>query len=238
LRWRMRESDPSSQSGFTLVELLVVIAIIGILIGLLLPAVQKVREAAVRIKCANNLKQVGLASHNYADLHNECLPPSIDDKGIYWAPFDDRTGYAIPPLPDYDPTQTIIWPYMEGNAKIFKCPNGIDNIKGSPTYGQPLQLSYGLGSFTGGPAGVSLITITNGNGTSQVMYAWEHSRLPGCGLVITPTYSVPWPLSDPDAPNHYPESRHSGMYNLVYCDGHVTTMRIAELSMPTMFFCQ
>jgi prepilin-type N-terminal cleavage/methylation domain-containing protein len=104
-------ANPSRKTGFTLVELLVVIAIIGVLVALLLPAVQQAREAARRMSCSNNMKQIGLALHNYHDTHNNFPAGYIDTNPSFAAgprtPEENINGLAW---------SAMILPFIEQSA--------------------------------------------------------------------------------------------------------------------------
>jgi len=110
---------PSRRVGFTLIELLVVIAIIGILIGMLLPAVQKVRDASLRVECQNNLKQIALAAHNYHDSHRR-FPSAVNIPG------QQAFGWPNPPDPDkWYSLHMALFPFYE-QENIRR--NVVDNV--------------------------------------------------------------------------------------------------------------
>ena len=232
--------------AFTLIELLVVIAIIAILIALLLPAVQQAREAARRTQCRNNMKQIGLALHNYHDRHNR-FPIGVTEQNgqVSWHP------YILPDIDQSPLYQQFNWdglsiylvspngPLCLQRLAVYHCPSSDANRRSPFTFDEwpsgfepnmpgpprPAETTHYYGIL--GPTGINLYASGGG----------PNSTRPGFGTVNYPFTTTPGCSDPPNTPNTHGGFGSSGILGFnrstriaEVSDGSSNTLLVGELS--------
>jgi prepilin-type N-terminal cleavage/methylation domain-containing protein len=204
-----QSSRTAQQRGFTLIELLVVIGIIGALLGLLLPAVQKVREAANRIKCGNNLRQLGLAAHHYHDV-NQQLPPGIGYTPLAKSGVWGNSFFHLLPFLEQEnlhrsalgPVQLPTGPvtiYFPGNHNVYSQPVPTFLCPSDPSVGPDgvvtiNAICWGASSYAansqvfalhrGNPQGKTRITDITDGASNTILYAEKYARCSSTSLSL------------------------------------------------------
>jgi prepilin-type N-terminal cleavage/methylation domain-containing protein/prepilin-type processing-associated H-X9-DG protein len=225
----MKANLPSRTSrawaGFTLIELLVVIAIVAILLGLLLPAVQKVREAANKMKCSNNLKQIGLGIHNFCNDNDGHFPRSTHATSNFEVTWIYTLG-----------------PYLENVDKIRICPN-------DPKAKQRLEekgTSYVLNDYICEPGPDSALYLHHIQATSRTIMVFTASDEKGYASTEDHTHSSNWfktptgqwgRILEDIQPNRFyggppnlpRDQRVAGVSNYLYADGHVEALPASQI---------